>query len=424
MRLFSGLVLMTLFIWGGLTGGNDFDTSVDGFIKKYQDLELPPFQLSYRANLEAIGSPEAVAAQEAFFREQGSIFYHTDRTALTAHQRLELDMIQYEIDMNLERINLEKKWRAESTPLKGSGLAHEVMGKEWYVYFLKRWVDKDLTPEKAYAFGLQEIAGVEEMIEDFKRKHGVGETTLAQFLSEHAFEFKDAKEVQAYYIELRSRLRRKATSYFPHLDKVPVVNIDRGTNPDLARVPGYYSNDTFYYNFFGDTYDGGSTHWMYLHEAIPGHHYQFYLRGLATTGTVREHFSSYCFTEGWGAYVEELGDLLGLYDTPATEYGMLEWNLIRSVRVVLDVGLNYYGWSDEKALRFWRQHIRGKDAIGMREIERMKQWPAQVITYKYGAAVIKQLRGDIPDSRLRDFHEALLAYGDIPLSVLTKHIKS
>ena len=131
--------------------------------------------------------------------------------------------------------------------------------------------------------------------------------------------------------------------------------------------------------------------------------------------------------EGWAAYVEELGKTIGVYRTIYAELGKWEWDIVRSVRVALDVGLNYYGWSDEEALQFWKKHIPNQDDIAMREIRRMKRWPAQVVTYKYGAgklldwqAYAQAQQGD--DFNLKDFHTQVLQHGALPFSILEKII--
>ena len=89
----------------------------------------------------------------------------------------------------------------------------------------------------------------------------------------------------------------------------------------------------------------------------------------------------------------------------------------------MDVGLNYYDWSDEKALEFWQEYIKNKDDIAQREIARMKRWPAQVVTYKYGADKIlkwKATAENRQDFSWIAFHESILKNGSIPFSVLEK----
>jgi len=129
-----------------------------------------------------------------------------------------------------------------------------------------------------------------------------------------------------------------------------------------------------------------------------------------------QHLKQSVYLEGWAAYVEELGEEMGLYRTLYDLMGKHEWNLVRSVRVVLDVGLNYKGWSDEKALAFWKTNINNQEDIAMREINRMRRWPVQVITYKYGAARILEkrraakLKGGF---NLKDFHQEILSRGAV-----------
>ena len=131
------------------------------------------------------------------------------------------------------------------------------------------------------------------------------------------------------------------------------------------------------------------------------------------------------YSEGWAAYIKDLALETELYRNVYDEYGKWEWDLIRSVRVALDVALNYYGWTDEQALTLWRKYLPGQDDIARREIARMKRWPAQVISYKYGSQKIlewkerwvNEERGD-----LLAFHEAVLQHGQVPFSVLESSI--
>jgi uncharacterized protein (DUF885 family) len=132
-----------------------------------------------------------------------------------------------------------------------------------------------------------------------------------------------------------------------------------------------------------------------------------------------------CYTEGWAAYIEEIGKEFGAYPTDFDEYGKWEWDLIRSLRVPMDIGLNYYGWSDEEALSFWQQYSTGLDDIARREIARMRRWPAQVITYKYGAETFlrwQRAAAKDPDFNWVDFHTQVLQYGPLPLSLLDELI--
>jgi uncharacterized protein (DUF885 family) len=95
--------------------------------------------------------------------------------------------------------------------------------------------------------------------------------------------------------------------------------------------------------------------------------------------------------------------------------------------VPLDVGINYYGWTDEQALAYWKKNIRNQDDIAMREIARVKRWPAQVVTYKYGAAQIMEWKAILQKRQgakfnIRNFHDRVLMHGSLPLFMVKKNV--
>lgn len=163
---------------------------------------------------------------------------------------------------------------------------------------------------------------------------------------------------------------------------------------------------------------------LLLHEGVPGHHYQSERRRqLHGINPLTNLFWYFAYAEGWAAYTEELGHELGLYQTPYDYLGKLEWDLVRSARVVLDVGLNHDGWTKEQAMAFWKQHIPNQDDIAQREIDRMLRWPVQVLTYKVGADFILQKLQQAKREQgtkfdIRQFHESYLEHGPLPLVVL------
>lgn len=131
--------------------------------------------------------------------------------------------------------------------------------------------------------------------------------------------------------------------------------------------------------------------------------------------------------ERTGAYAEDLGNDLSMYDDIYQQLGKWEWDLVRSARLVLDVGLNYEGWTRKQALAFWHQNIRNQDDIAEREIDRMLRWPAQVISYKVGEQEILRLKKQAQDSEgedfdIRKFHMQVLEHGSLPLDVLRSKV--
>lgn len=163
--------------------------------------------------------------------------------------------------------------------------------------------------------------------------------------------------------------------------------------------------------------------WLFIHEGNPGHHFQLNYESVVDVPAYRANLNYFGFREGWAAYVEDLGREVGLYQTPYHYYSKWEWDLIRSVRLILDVGINNQGWTDETALTEWKKHITGKDGIGIREIKRMRRWPAQVLSYKAGARAFQIAREHAQikageNFNLKEFHSNILSKRSIPVQLL------
>ena len=225
----------------------------------------------------------------------------------------------------------------------------------------------------------------------------------------------------------KKEVDKKITNLFPALSSIPDVSIKEFKEEPLIQTPGFYRSDenTLYFKYFDQPYSKRQIGWLYTHEGVPGHHYQIKYAEKLPLSEIQKLVGSSCYKEGWAAYIEEIGNEIGAYENIYDEYGKWEWDLIRSVRVVLDVGLNYHGWSDEKALKFWQQHIKEQDDVAYREIKRMKKWPAQVITYKYGIDKLLNWKKHFEkksDFSLMEFHKKVLQYGDIPFFVLERHL--
>ena len=163
---------------------------------------------------------------------------------------------------------------------------------------------------------------------------------------------------------------------------------------------------------------------LFLHEAIPGHHYQFSLQLENTALPQFRRTPSYgAFGEGWGLYCETLGKELGLYTDPYQYAGALGGELHRALRLVVDVGLHTGKLTREQAI----QYLMGNEAISEQgataEVERYMAWPGQALSYKVGQLKMQELRSRYqkqlgPKFDLRAFHDELLAGGAMPLGVL------
>lgn len=417
------LVHIQLFLSGQT---KNWEHLTNHFIQEYQALNLTGLRIAYVDNLQNIGKPAELQKQYQVFTNILSELNQIDKEALLELEKLEFDLITYYATLNLERIALASNWHEyKHDSISTQGLASIRDGQKWYLHFLKHWIDQTVTIDELYQLGLKEIKRVHANMQQVQVASGKDLKTFQEHIDEDSFYYTDVQSVQAAFESYAKQIQPILAKAFPEIMDIPNAAIQRGNLPRLAQVPGYYSRGTFYYNYFEQPYNKRQIAWIYLHEAMPGHHYEISYRSKVSQSKVLSLFYSPSFSEGWAAYVEDLALEIGLYPTLYDELGKWEWDIIRSVRVVLDIGLNYYHWSDAKALEFWNQFIPNQEDIAHREIARMKRWPCQVITYKYGAVKLlawKQQFEQQPDFDLLEFHRDILAYGPIPFSILEKLI--
>jgi len=397
------------------------------FVKGYQDLHMPDLELSYVSGFQHIGSMESVQKQEDFFNSVKLKLAAFKPNDLTQEQKTDFQLISYETSLNLQRIILEKQWlKNKPDTISKKGIITIPDGKEWYSYLLKRWVSDEVTPDQIYQFGLGEVKRVQSHIEAIRKQTGLSEDEFYKHLNDPSFFISDPKTVQAAFENDKEIIYANLHKLFSQT-KIAGLKIERGESKQLAQTPGYYDNNTFYYNLFDKPYNKRQVDWLFIHEAVPGHHYQYSIVAETKVSDVQNLFFYIGFAEGWGAYAEELGKDLGVYKTPYDELGKWQWDIVRSVRVPLDVGLNYYGWTDQQALEFWKKNIRGQDDIAMREIARIRRWPAQVVTYKYGALQILHWREQVQKQQganfdIREFHNRVLNHGSLPLFMVKENV--
>ena len=420
--------LVLLFLAPSLTAcrAQGWEAVVSTFVEEYRALRLEPLHLAYTDNLNGIQDAQSLERQAQVFANLRNGLEQITHGQLTPDQELEYDLLAYQLALHEERLVLEKRWqRNPMARIPDTGLIHVTNGKQWYAHFLKRWIDSSVTPDALFEFGLSEIKEVRSQIRELQTGSGMDSLAFERHILDDRFFYSDAQTVKEAFEAFSTKLAKTLPSHFPNLNSIPKVKIARATDTRLSQVPAYYRDNTFYFNFFDTPFNKRQIAFLYLHEALPGHHYEISHRRLVPRSQVLQLFHTPGYSEGWAAYVEEIGNDIGGYATPYDELGKWEWDLIRSVRVPLDVGLNYYGWSDGRAMAFWQGHIQGKDAIAEREIARIKRWPCQVISYKYGANKILEWKARYerdPNFKLKDFHSKVLRYGPLPFSVLERRM--
>lgn len=163
-----------------------------------------------------------------------------------------------------------------------------------------------------------------------------------------------------------------------------------------------------------------------LHESAPGHSFQLSLALELDLPDFRRLYIS-AFGEGWGLYCERLGEEMGMYETPHERLGMLSFQMWRAVRLVVDPGMHALGWSREQAQDFLRENTAIAEHEIVTEIDRYISWPGQAAAYYLGQLKIQELRAKAEqelgqDFVLREFHDAVLSLGSVPLRVLESEL--
>jgi len=427
MKIKSAYLFVCLLCLSGFKNEPDFNQFAAKFVKGYTALKIPQLELSYVAMLKQIKPAEEVKKQTDFFEAIKSEQRKISTAGLTVSQKQDYELIAYETDLNLERLALEKQWTANKPKeISAAGLHSIPNGKAWYAYFLKNWLSANVTPDDIYKFGLSEVERVKGHIEAIRKQSGLSEDAFYKHLNDKEFFIANPKEVQKQFEHAKDIVYNHLGNVFSPR-KIPALKIEQGANAAMAQTPGYYDNNVFYYNLFGKPYNKRQFDWLFLHEAVPGHHYKSSINSDVKQSKVHQLFYFLGLEEGWGAYVEELGKEVGVYKTPYDELGKWEWDIVRSVRVPMDIGLNYYGWTDEQALAFWKKNIKNQDDIALREIARVKRWPAQCITYKYGAGQIMQWKQTLQKREgtkfnIKSFHDRILNLGSLPVFMVGENV--
>ena len=309
-------------------------------------------------------------------------------------------------------------------------------GKEVYAMLARHFTTTNMTPEEIHNVGLAEVARIRgEMIEVIEEVGFDGDiNAFNDFLrSDPQFYYETAEELLEGYQAVSKRLDPQLVKLFGKLPRMPYGV--RPIAPELAP-------DTTTAFYMRPALDGSRPGWYYVnlykpevrpkyemevlsvHESVPGHHLQIALaQEIEGLPEFRRNSSVTAFIEGWGLYSERLGYDMGLYKDPYSRYGQLIYDMWRAVRLVVDTGIHYFGWSRQEAIDYFKDNAAKTEADIINEIDRYIGWPGQALAYKIGQLKMLELRalaeqelGDRFD--IRAFHDELLGVGAIPLDAL------
>lgn len=314
-------------------------------------------------------------------------------------------------------------------------------GRAWYDYRIKTNTTVALSADAIHDIGLAEVQRIRDEMEKVMREVGF-KGTLAEWFeyvkNDDRFYFDNEEDLLEGYRAIEARMNKAVPMLFDINPKagfeVRPVEAFRAASaagasyqspsPDGSRPGIFYVNT---HNLKAQPKFGMET--LFIHEAIPGHHFQNALQIELTDLPRFRRFGGFtAFGEGWALYAESLGKELGFFEDPMQWYGRLSDEMLRAMRLVVDTGLHAKGWTRERAIRFMQENSSMADSDIVAEVERYIVMPGQALAYKIGQFKISELReraeeelGDRFD--IREFHTQVLIDGELPLPVLEEKIE-
>ena len=365
-----------------------------------------------------------------------------DETAAAAFISEATQLVSSEVIPGYEAIiNLFESMLPEAT--HDAGIWRLPNGEAIYAANLRSNTTTQYSPEEIHATGLAEVDRIEGEMLDILDSQGVMGDSFAErirvLMDDPAHQFPNTDEGRAEMIAYLEAFDQKvmaiAADYFVTIPPQPL---------EIVRVPEYSQDSSpgGYYN--GPALDGSrpgrfyinqkdtadNPRWtlptLMIHEGSPGHHFQISTSQLIEGVPLLRRLSPFnAFSEGWALYSERIAKTdMGLYDDdPLGDLGRLQAEMFRAVRLVVDTGMHAKRWSREQAIEYMTAKTGMTNEEVTREIERYVVWPGQATAYKTGQLALLEMRKDTEDAlgerfSLRDFHEAVLMNGAMPLDIL------
>ena len=365
-------------------------------------------------------------------------FSEADRTRLTAayQEAIATDLVP-------TYRKLADFLQTEYLPLarNSTGLGDVPGGAEMYRYDVRLMTTTTRDPEAIYQTGLAEVKRIRLEMEAVKKQVGY-RGSLSSFFNSLSnnprfMPYQSPEEVLRAFRGIQARIAPNLGRLFGRVPRSP-FEIRQTEAFRAASASAEYNRGTadgsrpgiFYVPIVDATKFNVTTGMesLFLHEAIPGHHYQLSLQQENTSLPKFRRFGSYpAFSEGWALYCESMGKELGLYTDPYQRLGALGDEMHRALRLVVDVSLHLKGMSREQAIDYLMANEPIAEPTATAEVERYLALPGQALTYKVGALKLRELRTRYEKQlgkkfSLRAFHDEILAGGSMPLAILERHL--
>ena len=309
-------------------------------------------------------------------------------------------------------------------------------GEAFYEYRTRLYTTTQMTPDEIHRLGLNEVKRIRDemqLVIDELEFEGSFDDFLTFLRTDPQFYYDTPEELFEGYLAISKRIDPELVKVFGKLPRMPygLRPIPDNIAPDTTTAyynrpaadgsrPGYY-----YVNLYRpEVRPKYEMEVLSIHEAVPGHHLQISLQmELEEMPNFRKYSGFTAFTEGWGLYSESLGYEMGFYKDPYSKFGALTYDMWRAVRLVVDTGMHYKGWTRQQAIDFFKDNAAKTEADIINEIDRYISWPGQALAYKIGQLKMMELRRKAEqalgnDFDIKAFHDALLGGGALPLEIL------
>ena len=338
--------------------------------------------------------------------------------------------------------------KTQKSANKNHGIWSQPNGDEYYKLRIRSYTTTDYSPEEIHQMGLSEVDRISTRMKeilvmlDYDENKTVGVlmnelNESPQFLYADTPDRKDI--VVNDYMEMVNEAIDVMTDYFHTMPKADVIVKAIPEYSEQTAAGGYYQAPALDGSrpgvFYANLYDIKQTptysmRTLAYHEATPGHHHQIAhsLENDSLTMYRRFGYRTSAFSEGWALYAERLALEVGLAENPYDELGILQSEIFRAVRLVVDTGMHYKRWTREEAMEYMKSKTGMSDTEVRVEIERYIVWPGQALSYKVGMIKILELREKAMNElgnkfNIKDFHSAVLDHGNPPLFIVEEMVE-
>jgi uncharacterized protein (DUF885 family) len=314
-------------------------------------------------------------------------------------------------------------------------------GDAYYAFLVKQSTTTSETPAQIHQLGLDQVKQDEVQLLALAHKLGFADIQSLETAAKNNSQLRPTSAdqlLQAFSADL-DQMKPKLPQLFGRLPKAPLV---------VKAVPAYMEKDQAAAYYDHGTPDGSRPGTVYVntyefssrslssveaiayHEGIPGHHLQISIaQELTGLPEFRKYTYYTAYTEGWGLYAEQLGKDVGFYQDPYSDYGRLQADIWRAIRLVVDTGVHSQHWSRQQMVDYFHQHSALDDADVQAEVDRYVAWPGQALGYKMGQLKFLELRARAQQALgtsfdIRAFHDRLIDSGALPLDIVERRLDS